>query len=274
MKSNPNPHFTKETSRYILAAFLFETGGSQGLLAEIGGIPELLLFLKLRSIDLKEVVRHIDSRIQKSKTSTMTDWNRFLTRVRNRISEETSQPNVDCYMRELTKLLSLHYKFPVELVVSKSNDYSITKLHGFTESETTDNSSGSNDYEINQLLKEISEMNWEKELELFRQNIIERKVDLDIEKEFVDAEGKMMKTGAKYGSAILGFCGLFVSKGLIILFSILGFIGLGISLTFLMGAHGFILGLIVIIAGILFTALGVGSLLSVGGLSPIIGGIS
>ena len=252
----------KDTSRYVLAAFLFESGGSKGLFTEIDSVPELLLFLSLESKDLKEVLTHIDSRLEKSPGVVVPDWHRFLNRIKDRIGAEITPEQLTYYQHQLTNLLSLHYQFPPELVVSAPREILVTDHYA------------SPDSEIHELLREVSEMNWESEIELFRQGIIDRKVDLELEQLAVDGEEEDMKIGAKYGAAFLGFFGLFVSKELILLFSILGFIGLGISLTFLMGAHGLIFAVILIVAGILFTSFGVGSLLSLAGVSPIVGCLS
>ena len=118
-------------------------------------------------------------------------------------------------------------------------------------------------------------MNWEAELELFREGVIERKVDLELERIFQQSQEKSMKQGAVYGASILGFLGLFASKELVLLLSLMGFLGLGISLSFLMGPPGLIFGVIVGIAGAMFSILGLGSLLSSAWImAPVVGLLS
>ena len=108
------------------------------------------------------------------------------------------------------------------------------------------------DEEFRDLLVEVTEKDWAGELEDFRDKVINIKVEELVSKNINANQEEGLKKGAYIGSLMSATVGLFISKDLILLASLIAMVGVCIVSVFLMGGVGAVVSAILGIIGLTF----------------------
>ena len=127
------------------------------------------------------------------------------------------------------------------LVKNVKNDLKISQIIKSTRDE-----------EFRDLLVEVTEKDWAAELEDFRDKVINTKVEELTSKDINSNQEEGLKKGACIGGVLFATVGLFISKNLILLASLIAMIGVCIVSVFLMGGVGAVVSAILGIIGVIF----------------------
>ncbi|MBT3784191.1 sulfite exporter TauE/SafE family protein [bacterium] len=253
-----------QLSRFVFSTYLYEVARSDNVSPDLGIQNRLASFLRLDNLASKEIQEQVESRISAYLHADIFDWHRFFRKIEDRLRLEASEKQAEAFLRDLAGLFLEDPSFPKELQNRFQPRPAQTRVKLDRDSEFKD------------LLQEVSEMDWEMELEAFREGVVQRKVDEELELLFAQLQEASLKKGALIGAVFLGLLGLFAGKELILVLTLLGFLGIGISMAFLMGAAGLVFGVIIAMVGAIFSIGGLGAILSgsSGLLVPLLGFLS
>jgi|GEM_PF-1480406 len=111
------------------------------------------------------------------------------------------------------------------------------------------------DEECSRLLQEVSQKDWEEELDEFRLNRVEMMIEEEVNKSIEREKEQGMKKGAIAGAAILGFVGLFLPWDLVMVAVLVTGIGVSLVSIVLTGGVGVLVAALLGIAGLILYSL-------------------
>lgn len=111
------------------------------------------------------------------------------------------------------------------------------------------------DEECSRLLQEVSQKDWEEELDEFRLNRVEMMIEEEVNKTIEREKEQGMKKGAIAGAAIMGFVGLFLPWNLVMVAVLVTGIGVSLVSIVLTGGVGVLVAALLGIAGLILYSL-------------------
>ena len=249
----------KQLADFIMMTLLIEIGKKINLTSHensyVNNLCHFLGISKNRLSTLQKLV--FESEIQIIDEPESFNFDSFFLQIHERILHQFKNKKAASITLQIHKYMVCEEYYSETKLKSKilnmnSNNGDLLIKNVNNEVKISQIIKSTKDEEFRDLLVEVTEKDWAVELEDFREKVINIKVEELVSKDINSNQEEGFKKGAYIGSIMLATVGLFISKDLILLASLIAMVGVCIVSVFLMGGVGAVVSAILGIIGLTF----------------------
>lgn len=252
---------------FVITQYLVEACHDQEIsTSERATIQRLQKGLNLKRDTVNRIYKEILNNIGDYSQDREVNLGEFYELLEERLNEELGEEQVrECL--DFIKYL-IEHKPDESRVVSNKNQKSKVSSYSSDSKQAPSNQQVQNkqsersfqvgemaDEECSRLLQEVSQKDWEEELDEFRLNRVEMMIEEEVNKSIEREKEQGMKKGAIAGAALLGFVGLFLPWDLVMVAVLVTGIGVSLVSIVLTGGVGVLVAALLGIAGLILYSL-------------------